>query len=568
MKVTVQGVGDVTLTQREFLAQGGQGSVYALGDTAYKIYTDTSAMMPEGKIQELSPLPVDVFARPERIILDSKGRKIGYTSRFIKNAHVLCQLFPRSFRDREGLTHDKTFKLVKKMREGFDTAHKAGILLIDPNEMNFLVDPKFDKMTFIDTDSYQTKSYPATAIMESIRDRHMKSTHAFNEGTDWFSFAVTSFQMQVGIHPYKGKHPTLKGFEDRMLANVSVFHKDVSIPATAYPLDVIPANWRSWYESVFEKGDRTQPPRDGVWVSVVATMPQMAVVTSGKVNLTEVYQFEGVIQGLWVTGSSMVVSTTSGLWVDKRKVSDWTDTVAVGFVPATGSAIALRGHDTDIEVFDCQTRQPITSMGLAVDRTVQTEGRLYFKTGDKVLEGCLTQIGSKALLTTRQAASVLPNASYLFEGGATQNMLGSAFVSLFPQSGMSYQIRIPELDAYRVMEAKYEGGIKGGVLVVKARSKNGQYDRLMFRFDTTFSTYDVRKTEDVDSASSINFVVTDAGVCILLNEDDKLELSSTHMGSTQTKVVEDKALAGSRIYRQGTQVLLAKGDRLYAMKLA
>ena len=127
---------------------------------------------------------------------------------------------------------------------------------------------------------------------------------------------------------------------------------------------------------------------------------------------------------------------------------------------------------------------------------------------------------------------------------------------------------MPELDAYRVMDAKYDRGMKGGVLVIKARTLKGRYDRLMFRFDDVFTKYDLRTSEDVDNASYINFVVTDAGVCILLNEDDKLELTSAHMGSTQMKIVEDKALAGARLYKQGTQVLLAKGDRLYAMKLA
>ena len=57
--------------------------------------------------------------------------------------------------------------------------------------------------------------------MDSVRDRHAAG---WNEGTDWFSFALVSFQMFVGIHPYKGKHPALKTLDERMAQNVSVLH--------------------------------------------------------------------------------------------------------------------------------------------------------------------------------------------------------------------------------------------------------------------------------------------------------------------------------------------------------
>lgn len=566
MKLTIQGQGDVNLTQQHFVAAGGQGSVYAIGDTAFKVYTDPAGMMPTGKIQELSPLPVPMFSRPEHLLLDAKGKPVGYTTRFVKDAFVLCQLFPRSFRDREGLTHDKAFKLVEEMRKGFDIAHKAKILLIDPNEMNFLVDSKFGTLTFIDTDSYQTRSYPATAIMESIRDRHMSHSRAFNDGTDWFSFAVTSFQLLVGIHPYKGKHPTLKGFDERMAANISVFNKEVSVPAVAYPLDVIPKAWRGWYEAVLEKGDRSAPPGGAVVVALIQPTLK-AVLGSTNLVLDELGQFDGDVTGVWASGNRLVVATTAGLWMDGRRVSDWTTTTAVGFSPKMATPVAVRQPGASPEMYDCASRSDV-AFGLNAQRVVGHDGRVYLKVSDKIMEVVFTDVGTKVVASTRLAATVLPNASMLFPGGVAQNMLGSMFVSLFPQAGQSYQVRIPELDAYRVIDAKYDAGTKGGVLMVVARTKKGTFDRLVFRFDPTFQTYDLRKVEDIGASQGLNFVVTDAGVCICLNEDDKLELTSVSKGSTQMKTVEDQVLGGDlRLFKRGGQVLMARGDKVFTMRM-
>jgi hypothetical protein len=103
--------------------------------------------------------------------------------------------------------------------------------------------------------------------------------------------------------------------------------------------------------------------------------------------------------------------------------------------------------------------------------------------------------------------------------------------------------------------------------MVVGRTPKGIFDRLVFRFDSTFQTYDVRKVDDI-TPQGLNFVVTDAGVCLCLDEDDKLELTSVHMGSTAMKTIDDKMLGGDlRLYKRGSQVLAVRGDRLYTMRM-
>ena len=196
LSLTSQGKGPITLSQADFLAAGGEGMVYAKGQFAYKIQHDPKKMIPLAKIGELSAIQNPNVIRPLDVLLDGKNTPVGYSMRYIKKTVALAQLFPKAYRDREHLTPQMMLALVQKLQGLVVSVHQAGILIVDLNEMNFLVDEKHTEVYGIDTDSYQTKNFPATAIMDSIRDRHGKPNH-FNHGTDWFSFAITAFQMFI-----------------------------------------------------------------------------------------------------------------------------------------------------------------------------------------------------------------------------------------------------------------------------------------------------------------------------------------------------------------------------------
>jgi DNA-binding helix-hairpin-helix protein with protein kinase domain len=179
----VQGKGPVRLGKTEFKAQGGEGSVYVKGLSAYKIYADPSRCIAQAKIDELSVLTKPNIIRPLELILDEKNRPVGYSMRYAGKTHSLCQLFPKAFRQRNNLTPELMLRLVRELQTGVAHIHSTGILIVDLNEMNFLVSLDFSELFFIDVDSYQTPSFPATVLMESVRDRHAKS---FTTDSDWF----------------------------------------------------------------------------------------------------------------------------------------------------------------------------------------------------------------------------------------------------------------------------------------------------------------------------------------------------------------------------------------------
>ena len=133
MDVYVQGK-KVQLTQADFKAQGGEGAVYVKGSTAYKVYADPAKMIAPAKIQQLAVLSLPEIVRPQEVVLDSGRAPIGYTMQSIPQGLVLCQTFPRAFRERTGLTPEKSIGTwcgdCKK--RGVQHVHERGLLHCRP----------------------------------------------------------------------------------------------------------------------------------------------------------------------------------------------------------------------------------------------------------------------------------------------------------------------------------------------------------------------------------------------------------------------------------------------------
>lgn len=558
MKLHIQGKGPIDLTQKDFLTQGGEGAIYVRGTTAFKVYNDPKKMIAPAKIQELAVLTHPGIVKPEELLLDNKDKPVGYTMPYVRDTYALCQLFTKAFRDRNKVTPDQALGLVRQLQELVKHVHDNKILIVDLNELNFLTSNNFKALFAIDVDSYQTPNFRATALMESVRDRHTKG---FSEVTDWFAFAIVSFQLFVGIHPYKGKHPKLKTMDERMMKNISVLNKDVGIPSVCYPLTVIPQSYLDWYQAVLERGDRVPPPSDLQGVAhLVQTIKRL--VGSNNFDIQEFGEFDGPIMEIIFAGGYQFTLTDKTIFMGKDKTAA-VPNCSIVTTPKFNTVIAGAIEYRKLKLYNATVRLPVMT-AIEADGLMTYDNRMYVKSGSHIVEIQFSNesVGGKDLVAlTRNVANVLERATKMFDGVAFQSLLGSCWVSLFPEAESHIQIRIAELDDYKILDAKFDHG----VLMVVGAAKTGTYDKFIFRVED--SSYDVRVVKDINPAG-LNFVVLDSGICVHLTEDDNIEIFSKKKGSVGLNIIDDSEIHGDmKLFKMGTKVLVAKGDKLYSMTM-
>ena len=545
MKLKIKGKGAVSLSKRDFVASGGEGSVYARGSTAYKIYTNPKRMIPVAKIDELSVLSLPNIIRPQDVLLNTRTKPVGYTMRYVQDTYSLCQLFTKAFKKRNNVQTAQLLKLAQVLQDGVKHVHEKGILVVDLNEMNFLVSAAFDDVYFIDVDSYQTKSFQATAIMDSIRDYQAKR---FDENSDWFSWAIVTFQLFMGIHPYKGKHKDVKKLEDRMKANLSVFNAEVSIPKMCPPMDTIPQAYRDWYKAVFEEGLRLAPPFGPQAVAIVTAAPRR-IVSADKLQIMLIETYEDEI----VDYQDPAVLTTGGAVVRKRVYATGNNTCIA--VTPDDHVVAAWLHNGWLQLRDLTVFKEL-KLELRCEQIMAYDGRVYCKSGEQILE--LEFIGG--MPSARPTATAMLRATQMFSGVALHNMLGGWYAGIFPKAHASYQIRLKELDGYRIVDAKYDRRV---LMVVGM--KKGKYDKFIFRIQPDYQGRTVRTEKDV-AYTGLNFVVLENGVCAHINDEEQLELFVNNPIVQDVKIVEDPVLSHDmQLLRRGTDVLFARGRDLYKL---
>jgi len=576
MKVIVKGQGEVNLTQQHFVATGGQASVYVRDDIAYKIYTDPKTTIPSEKFHTLATIQDPCVIKPNRLLIDTKNKPIGYTMDAVVDTWSLCQLFTRSFRDRERVTNDHIIEIASKLRSHVSNVHAAGVVIVDLNELNLLVPKSLGDVFLIDVDSYQTQGYPATVIMPSVRDWSSKS---FTPLSDWFSYGVLAFSLFIGVHPYKGTHAASaaidkdKRLEHRMRANISAFRSDVSLPKCCYAFDVIPGVFRDWLRAVLDDGKRLPPPDPkGGPIAAIITTPTV-LNSTGKLTITQARAFAGWEVAAYAESGGYTLALVRQASEARVQLNDLliggklaelaTGTTLIGFTPKRELPVALNLHQGKLTFLNLKARTAET-LPIRADEIAKAGERFYLKSGTRVLELEFSELSNENVIVTAShcVADVLAMASRLYEGCAIQNMLGSVFVSLFPRSHAGYQVQVKDLDSYKIVDAKADGRV---LMVIGA--KGGRYDRLIFRFDEEFSSYDLRTVSDITPAG-LNFVTLASGICVSLTEDEHLEAFSAHKGATSIRAVEDEALGNDmRLLKVGGAAGFARGDKVYKVSL-
>jgi hypothetical protein len=188
--------------------------------------------------------------------------------------------------------------------------------------------------------------------------------------------------------------------------------------------------------------------------------------------------------------------------------------------------------------------------------------RIYIKNKDMISELNFFEIGKEVHAVPKHVGNVMESSTKFYDGVIIQNVLGAFMASMFPTAGVHYQIQCPEFKGYQIIDAKY----RDNVLMVVA-SKKGKYDKFILRFDSNFSSYSVRKVDDI-SYVGINFTVLENGIVIHINENEEVEIFSNKKDSNTVKVIDSNAISGDmKLFNDGVQVIFSKGKKLYKLKM-
>lgn len=510
----INGKMKIALTQNEYKAQGGQGIVYVKGNLAYKVYHEPKNMIPEMKVKELASIQLPVVLAPQDALMDTNGTLVGFTMPYVKDTEYLTKMFSRRFKDINNIDNNKIVNLVTEMQKTLSELHKKKIIVGDYNEMNFLVDSTFSIPYHIDVDSYQTPNFPCTAIMNTVRDRRLPFGQ-FDELSDWFSWAIVTFQMYTGIHPYMGNHPKFKSndLDGRMLNRISVFDPDVKVPKTCSDFSVIPQNQLEWYKKVFIDGYRSEPPLAGAFGFVAG---YTAIVTNNGAFITdEVFDYKEKIISVYHINGTRYVITEKHIYKNASDIFTFTKSPTnIRLLTVAGAepviAATIPGY---VKLLDL-SRNEIGS--ISSDGSMVSNGVLYTVYNGTLYENTLSN-GMAIMHIPTQIDSVTP-VFKAFDGVIVQDLFGQCRLSIPYRKGVCASIMVPEMDGYRVIDGKREGQFAEFVL-----EKGGTYDRLIVYFSSDFRTYECVCENDVLN-STINMIVRQNGMKVSICGTDTLEL--------------------------------------------
>ncbi len=537
----------VNLSQKDYVTKGGEGSIYRKGQLAYKIYDDLNKMIPVAKIGELSTLDNPSIVRPADVVYNEKKHEIGFTMDWLDgNVVALCKLFTNTFRDNNGVENDHIIELVENMKKVIQFIHDRKFLIVDGNELNYMVSNSFVTPYFIDVNAWKTPSYPATAIMPSIRDwRNDK----FTVMSDWFSFAIVSFQLFIGIHPFKGKHSGYKknDFIKRITDCVSVFNGSVSLPPTTRDFNLIPSSYKDWYFHLFENGERKLPPQMPGTAGQIQVRVHL-IQSTDNFDIRELHEYLGDV--LYHNAPLNITKTKERLYIGKTdyKVPP---NVEVVFTP-------LENHPILIKIEDKRPR--FKSLVLPSNPKLDIEctdmmiinNTLFLKNKEKLMEITFKSMNESVHAIIKKVWTIEPNSSQMYSGVIVQSVLGKTFLAIpLPTFDKSQFIikQIPELNDFQIMDAKYDNKV-----CVLTGHKGGVYSRFVIIFDNKHNKYTFRSDNNIDYAP-INFICLDNGVCILITDDDAVEIFLNRIDKDSVKRIEDPTINSTmRLCKDGTRV--------------
>lgn len=336
-KVFLEDGNGIILSENNLVNSGGEGKIYIKDSFAYKIYNDINKSISKEKLEELKIFDKSNIIRPLQILKDKSHNVIGYQMKALdrNKCYPLTRFFTEDFRRQHNINNDDVVNIIKKIYETFEFIHEKNGLIVDGNEMNYLISSDFKDIYFIDVDSYKTKNFLASAYNPLTLDPLVKNNQ-FTKNSDWYIFGVLFCQIVLGIHPFKGKYVgnsiniNNRDIEAKMINGISIFRKNIRLNSAVRDFSLIPKNMLTWLENIFSNKIREKPPLFNIIEDVkilinknINSEIKSILVESFSSIINDVYFFKKFIiksNGYYYYGSEKLFSTDYSIFFVNDKI--------------------------------------------------------------------------------------------------------------------------------------------------------------------------------------------------------------------------------------------------------
>jgi serine/threonine protein kinase len=260
----------------QLIQSGGEGMVFAIGDTAVKIYHQPQPHQAH-KLRHLLnlPLPPDVLG-PCALVQEEQGKIIGFQmAKLPDSSQPLKQLANPLYWQKNNIQTQAVLHLFHDIHHTLSQLHQANIIAGDLNDQNIFFSPPSPSLLslsplpsplWIDADSFQFAHYACPVANLNFLDPALYHVSDFSQRpfftlhTDWYAYFVLLIKSLLQLHPYGGTHKQHKSLQARVQAGISILDTTVTYPPNARHPESLSDDLLHHLHLVFDKGHREPFP--------------------------------------------------------------------------------------------------------------------------------------------------------------------------------------------------------------------------------------------------------------------------------------------------------------------
>jgi hypothetical protein len=549
-----EGRGDIRVTPADYVTSGGEGHIYrpGAGSLALKIWDDPhraiSGRMVE-KVRLLGALHAPEIVAPQALVKDDQGNITGYVMPWV-TGWDLPLAFTNEWRAANGFGDADALGFAEKMRTTTQFVHTSDIIMGDANDLNIIGvkgEPRY-----IDVDPWLPPGFAGDKIMPTVHDWHSKP---FSREADWFAWAVVTFQLLSGTHPYRGTHPDFKrgDLEGRMKANASVFDRQTRLSGAVRPFLLIPQPLLDWYRAAFQDGVRVTPPA----IRAAATAPiaaPVALKSSGRLLVAKAFEI-GADFIRMATPDVMLLADGSLISIPDGRTAGHGDPAASFVRLPSGVLFAATAGQGAVE-FSLVGQLGSTSANIAASATWVAANRPFAVTPGGILELGAREVQNRYLLLPGRKWSLNANATTFGAGAAVYDAIGAKYLVVPQPDAAVAMIRVREIDGMKPI------GIIGNrkVAVLSLIDRAGAYHRAVIVIADDLASCAVTMTP-ADNGS-LSDIILDNGLVLWI--DAGADLNMLAGGAISTFSL---GTAGGRLIGAPSGVFYVVGREVYRLSM-